>query len=161
MAVYFIDTSALVKRYVRSEIGSAWVLGLLDPTLMLDPTLNNEVYIAALTGVEIIAAITRRARGRSISAVDAAKGCSQFRNDLQTQYQVIEITENIIVSGMTLAETYGLRGYDAIQLAVGCAVNTLCIASSLPPTVFVSADNELNIAASSESLIVENPNKHP
>ncbi|MCL1469443.1 hypothetical protein [Argonema antarcticum] len=47
MAIYFIDSSTLVKRYI-SEIGSAWVLGLFDPTL------NNEVYIGAITGVEII-----------------------------------------------------------------------------------------------------------
>jgi hypothetical protein len=60
---------------------------------------------------------------------------------------------------MVLAETYGLRGYDAIQLAAGCTVNTLCIFSGLAPIVFVSADNELNVAASNEGLIVENPNK--
>ncbi|MEH1937706.1 MAG: hypothetical protein V7L14_29155 [Nostoc sp.] len=30
MAVYFLDSSALVKRYI-SEIGSVWVLGLFDP----------------------------------------------------------------------------------------------------------------------------------
>lgn len=125
------------------------------------PTLNNEVFVAAITSVEIVAAITRRTRGGSISATDAATVCNQFRNDLQTEYQIIEITENIITSGMKLAETYGLRGYDAVQLAAGCAVNALCIANSLPPIVFVSADNDLNLAASSKDLIVENPNKQP
>ncbi len=154
MAVYFIDSSALVKRYI-SETGSAWVVGLFAPTL------NNEVFVAAITSVEIVAAITRRTHGGSISATDAATVCNQFRNDLQTEYQIIEITENIITSGMKLAETYGLRGYDAVQLAAGCAVNALCIANSLPPIVFVSADNDLNLAASSKDLIVENPNKQP
>ncbi|MEH2240720.1 type II toxin-antitoxin system VapC family toxin [Nostoc sp.] len=64
MAIYFIDSSALVKRYI-SETGSAWVLGLFDPTL------NNEVFIAAITSVEIIAAITRRSHGGNISITDA------------------------------------------------------------------------------------------
>ncbi len=32
MAVYFVDSSALVKRYI-AEAGSNWVLGLFDPTL--------------------------------------------------------------------------------------------------------------------------------
>lgn len=155
MPVYFIDSSALVKRYI-SETGSAWVVGLFEPTL------NNEVFVAAITSVEIVAAITRRTRGGSISATDAATVCNQFRNDLQTEYQIIEITENIITSGMKLAETYGLRGYNAVQLAAGCAFNTLCIANSLPPIVFVlSADHNLNVAASSKDLIVENPNKQP
>ncbi|MEH2159716.1 MAG: type II toxin-antitoxin system VapC family toxin [Nostoc sp.] len=64
MGIYFIDSSALVKRYI-SETGSAWVLGLFDPTL------KNEVFIAAITSVELIAAITRRSRGGSISITDA------------------------------------------------------------------------------------------
>ncbi len=60
---------------------------------------------------------------------------------------------------MSLAEARGLRGYDAVQLAAGYAVNALCLTSGLPPLIFVSADNELNAAASSEGLIVENPNE--
>jgi uncharacterized protein len=40
-------------------------------------------------------------------------------------------------------------------------VNVLCLANNLPPIIFVSADNELNMAASGEGLVVENPNNHP
>ena len=50
MATYFIDSSALVKRYI-SEIGSVWISSLFDPAL------KNEVFVAAITGVEIIAAV--------------------------------------------------------------------------------------------------------
>lgn len=151
MAVYFVDSSALVKRYI-TETGSTWILNLFDPAL------NNDVLIAAITSVEIVAAITRRARGGSISATDATATCNQFRSDLNSEYQVVEVTESIINSAMTLAEAHGLRGYDALQLAAGCEINTLCIANSLPPVTFVSADNELNTAAASEGLIIENPN---
>ena len=152
MGIYFIDSSALVKRYVN-EASSTWILGLFVPTL------NNEIFIAAITSVKIVAAITRAERGIRISASDALAVRAQFKNELQIEYQVIEITEGIIMAGMMLAETYGLRGYDAIQLAAGCTVNTLCSSSGLAPIVFVSADNELNVAASNEGLIVENPNK--
>jgi hypothetical protein len=154
MAVYFVDSSALVKRYI-SETGSTWVLGLFNSAL------NNKVFVAAITGVEIIAAVTRRSRSSSISADDAAIVCNQFRHDVQTDYQVIEMTEKIINAGMSLAETQGLRGYDAVQLAAGCAVNALCLISGLPPAIFVSADNELNVVATSEGLAVENPNSYP
>ncbi|MEH2262435.1 type II toxin-antitoxin system VapC family toxin [Nostoc sp.] len=153
MAVYFLDSSALVKRYI-SETGSVWVLGLFDPAL------NNEAFIAAITAVEIIAAITRRSRSGSISITDATITRNQFKRDLQKDYQIVEITENIINYGMVLSETYGLRGYDAIQLAVGCVVNTISIANGLPPITFVSADNELNAAVVSEGLMIENPNTH-
>lgn len=153
MAIYFVDSSALVKRYI-SETGSKWVLGLFAPAL------DNEIFIAAITGVEIVAALTRRMRSGSISAADATLVCNQFRNDLQTDYQSVEITEAVINSGMILAETRDLRGYDAVQLAAGYAVNSLCIANGLPPAIFVSSDNELNLAAASEGLLVENPNNY-
>ncbi|MEQ9233189.1 type II toxin-antitoxin system VapC family toxin [Coleofasciculus sp. E2-BRE-01] len=153
MAAYFIDSSALVKRYIN-EIGSVWVLNLFDPQL------NNDVVIASITSVEIIAAITRRSRDGSISATDATAVCHQLKSDLQSEYQVVEIQQSIINSAMELAEAYGLRGYDAVQLAAGCAINVLCRANSLPSVTFVSADNDLNIAAASEGMIVENPNNY-
>ncbi|MDM3844626.1 MAG: type II toxin-antitoxin system VapC family toxin [Aphanizomenon gracile PMC649.10] len=152
--MYFIDSSALVKRYVN-EIGSAWMLGLFDPSL------KNEVFIAAITGVEIIAAITRRSRTRNISMTDAILIRNQFKNNLQKNYQIVEITESIINSGMALSKIYGLRGYDAIQLAAGRAVNNVCIANGLSPITFVSADKELNAAVASEGLMIENPNNYP
>ncbi len=142
-----------MKRYISE--GSTWVLGLFDAAL------HNEIFVAAITGVEIIAAITQRSRSGSISATDANLVCNQFRNDLQTDYQVVELTAEIILAGMSLAETRGLRGYDAVQLAAGCAVNTLCINSGFPPIIFASADSELNVAAASEGLSVENPNSYP
>ncbi len=153
MAIYFVDSSALVKRYV-SEAGSTWILELFDPAL------DNEIFVAAITGVEIVAAITRRSRGRSISATDATLVCNQFRSDFQADYQIVEIIEGIINSAMSLAEARGLRGYDAVQLAAGCAVNALCITSGMPPVIFVSADSELNVAAASKGLSVENPNSY-
>ena len=153
MAIYFVDSSALVKRYV-SEAGSTWILELFDPAL------DNEIFVAAITGVEIIAAIIRRSLGGSISATDATLVCNQFRSDFQADYQIVEIIEEIINSAMSLAEARGLRGYDAVQLAAGCAVNALCITSGMPPVIFVSADNELNVAAASKGLSVENPNSY-
>jgi len=154
VVVYFVDSSALVKRYV-SETGSMWVSDLFAPKL------DNEVLIAAITGVEIVAAIARRARGGSIGMTDATAACNQFRSDLLSDYQVIDITENIITSAMTLAESRGLRGYDAVQLAAACAVNTVCVVNGLSTVIFVSADNELNVAAASQGLMIENPNNYP
>jgi len=53
-----------------------------------------------------------------------------------------------------------LRGYDAVQLASGRELNILCITNGLTGANFVSADNNLNTAASDEGLIVENPNDY-
>jgi hypothetical protein len=153
VADYYFDRSALVKRYVN-ETGSAWVCGLFDPYL------RHETFIAAITPVEIVAAITRRARGNTMSQIDAVTACTQFRTDLQTGYQVVELTDALLTHAMSLAETDALSGYDAVQLAAALAVNTLCLHSELPPLIFVSADAELNAMAAGRGLAVENPNTH-
>jgi uncharacterized protein len=154
MAVYFVDSSALVKRYIH-ETGSNWVLNLCNPAS------NNDIVIAAIASVEIVAALTRRTKGGSITPKDSTALCDQFKLDLQIEYQVIDISNHIIIDAMNLAQTQRLRGYDAVQLAAGCAVNNLCIANDLPSITFVSADNELNAAAVKEGLNVENPNHYP
>jgi hypothetical protein len=153
VADYYFDSSALVKRYV-DEKGSSWVCGLFDPAL------EHEAFIAAITPVEIVAAITRRARGETMTHADAVAACTQFRTDLQTSYQVVELTDALLKQAMSLAETEALRGYDAVQLAAALAVNALCVQSELPPLVFVSADDELNAVAAGRGLAVENPNTH-
>jgi uncharacterized protein len=153
MAVYFVDSSALVKRYIN-ETGSQWILKLCNPAS------NHDIVIAAIAGVEIIAAITRRAKGGSLDSADSAALCHQFRIDLETEYQVIEISDRIITAAMNLAQAQGLRGYDTVQLAAACAVNGLCIENSLPFVTLVSADSELNEAAIREGLKVENPNHY-
>ncbi len=154
MGDYFADSSALVKRYV-SELGSAWVAGLFDPSL------HNEIFVAAITGVEIVAAIARRARGGAITTADATSICSQLRSDWVSDYQVVEVNDLLLQQAMSLAEVHCLRGYDAVQLAAGCQVNRLSVGSGLSPVVFVSADHELNEAAAREGLVVDNPNLHP
>jgi hypothetical protein len=86
--------------------------------------------------------------------------CTQFRADLQTNYQVIELTDVLLASAMSLAETYALRGYDAVQLVAARAVNALCTENDLPSLIFVSADGELNAVAAGIGLAIENPNDH-
>lgn len=154
MKDYYLDSSALVKRYV-SEAGSGWISGLFDPAL------RNEMFIAAITPVEIIAAIARRARRGSIVVTDALAACRLFRSDLLNAYQIVELTDVVISRAMDIAETYALRGYDAVQLASALEINALCVSSGLSPVIFVSADDELNVTAVREGLIVENPAAYP
>ena len=72
MASYYLDTSALAKRYI-AEAGSSWVNGLFDPALA------NHLQIAAITPVEMIAAVTRRVRVGTLDAPDATTAIARFR----------------------------------------------------------------------------------
>ena len=153
MTVYFCDSSALVKCYVQEQ-GSAWMRTLLDPTA------GHHLYLASITSVEVIAAVTRRLRRGDIGATDGAAAMAQFRQDIAQRYRLLDLTPALVARAMTLAETYSLRGYDAVQLATAVEVHVRGRTLGLPTLTLVSADGELNIAARTEGLHVEDPNTH-
>lgn len=130
-----------------------------------DPASANPIYIARITGAEAIAAFMFKIRTGESTAGDAAKAIADFKHDFATQYQIIEITDVVVMRAMALIETYKLRGYDGVQLAVALEVNDLIMSTGMPAVgvsalTLVSADNDLNLAAAAEGLIVENPQTH-
>jgi len=153
VAVYCFDSSALVKRYAQ-ETGSAWVEALPDPQA------GHSLSLARITAVEVVAAVARRQRGGALSAADAAAALTDFTDDLAHQYRQVDITSLLITQAMRLAETYALRGYDAVQLAAVLTVHTAREAQGLSRLTLVSADHELNAAAVTEALLVDDPNTH-
>ena len=153
MAAYFLDSSALVKRYA-AETGSAWVENLTDPRS------DNRIYVAAITHVEVIAAIARKKKGLLLSATAAAAAIARFENDLQTDLRVFDLTPNVITIAARLAEKHALRGYDAVQLAVALEINAARTARRLTSLMLISSDVELNTAAQSEQLLTDDPNSH-
>ena len=147
MAQYYLDSSALVKRYV-AERGTSWI------SSMCDAAAGHTLYIVRISGAEIIAALFRRSRAGSLSLLDA-------QADLPYDYQIVEVTEALVNTAMTLAERHSLRGYDAVQLAAALELQTALTASGLPTLTLVSADAELNTAAAANGLMVEDPNLNP
>ena len=89
MVVYFFDSSAIVKRYLI-ETGTAWVGSVTDLAT------GNKVYLARVTLVEAISAITRKTHGSGLSATGASKAIADFRADFVNEYAVIELTPNVI-----------------------------------------------------------------
>ena len=81
MAVYFFDSSAIVKRY-NQEIGTAWVRALTGPAT------GNTIYLARITEVEVVSAISRQAKLGGISAPQAASAITRFCADFASQYKV-------------------------------------------------------------------------
>lgn len=118
------------------------------------------VYVASLSRVETISALTRRLRRSDITQAEFDEACKQFRLDLTTQFEIVALTERMIEEASTLAQQHGLRAYDAVQLAA--ALETSSVTSQLEATqlILVSADLELNAAAAAEGLKVEDPNTH-
>ena len=152
-SAYFVDSSALVKRYVR-ETGTAWVRGITRRRS------STDIFIALITAVEVTSAIARR-RGVTLSAAQASSLLSRFRKHLAGRYLPSQITPSLVREAMTLANTHRLRAYDAVQLAAALDVYRDWSANRLGAFVLVSADRDLNAAAIAEGLTVEDPNSHP
>ena len=153
MTIYFFDSSAAVKKYV-TETGTPWVLSLFKQSA------ESVVYVAQITGVEVVSAISRRFRAGNLAQKAAQRSIARFKNDFQNRLRILRLTDNVVADAMQLSETHGLRGYDAVQLAVAIELGNKLISNNLSSIIFVSSDDNLNKAAQAERLAVDNPNKH-
>ncbi len=154
MAAFFFDSSGLVKRYVR-ETGSMWVRSITDPAA------RNAIHIARITSVEVISAVSRRARTGIVSQSAASRLLADIQHDFAHQYRLSAITPRLLAHAIQLVQSHSLRGYDAVQLAAVLTVNARRRRQGLNAVTLVSADQELNAAAVVEGLTVEDPNNHP
>jgi uncharacterized protein len=154
MEDYFFDTSALVKRHV-TESGSPWVKSLVHAKA------GHRLYIARITAVEVTSAITRRQYGGDLSLAQAGAILGHFRCHLVERYRTSELTPALFADAMTKARKYGLRAYDAVQLAAALEICQQRQEAGFGPVSLDSADRDLNDAATVEGLAVENPNLHP
>ncbi len=153
MAAYFLDSSALVKRYAR-ETGTAWIIGLFRRAA------GHRLYVARISGVEGTAALTRKRRGGHLTASETARALARLRRDLDGQLRIVEITSVLLTDAMSLAEQHGLRGYDAVQLAAVLEANGERVRQKLTPLTLIAADAELLAAGATVGLATDAPNAH-
>jgi predicted nucleic acid-binding protein len=142
VAFYFLDTSALVKRY-HLESGSDRVHAIFD-----DP--DGVLIIAELAIVELASALQRK-RNRSEISVEAMNDAlAQFANDVLRDLVVAGLQSHHIQRARDLVLELGLRTLDALHLASASELGALS-------PVFVCADARLRQAASSLGLDVLDP----
>lgn len=149
----YFDSSALVKRYV-TEIGSAWVQNRCD-----DPT--HIITLADIGRVEIAAAFASKWRGNSITQNEYQRVRAKLTDDVQQEYQTVPVIGDRINEAINLTAQHKLRGYDAVHLACALYLNQVLLSNGRPSLIFVSADDDLLIAAQANGLTVENPNQYP
>jgi uncharacterized protein len=154
VSYYFLDTSALVKRYVI-EVGTPWLRSLVDPSA------GHTLFIAQITRAEITSSAARRKRDGHITARTAHAIRLLIDRHASREYKVIGLTESVIRWAEDLLETYTLRAYDSIQMASALEVHTQFRAAGLAPVIFLSADKQLLTAASAAGLLTDNPESHP
>lgn len=154
MTAYFLDSSALVKRYV-SETGSAWIQQITDPQT------GNSLFIARITWVEVLSAFARRQREGSLTSTLVNQLIQIFRSDLNNQYQVVELDSTLAETAGQLVSQYPLRAYDAVQLASVLRIQPAFATTQSTQLIFLTADNRLSAIAIALGLLTDNPNNHP
>jgi predicted nucleic acid-binding protein len=153
LAAYFLDSSALVKRYAR-ETGTAWMSSLFRIGA------GHRLYVSRITGVEVAAALTRKLRGGQLSTGEATRARGRLRRDISMRLRITEVTPVMLTDAMNLAEKHGLRGYDAVQLGAALEVNSRRVSLGTQPLTLITGDDELLQAAAAEGLPTDNPNAH-
>lgn len=154
VSAYFLDSSALVKRYVP-ETGSAWVQALADVAT------GNLLIIARITWVEVLSALARRQREGSLSDTEVDLIIQRFGYDLNNQYQVVELDKVLAQRAGQLVNHYPLRAYDAVQLASVLHIQPAFARATSTSLVFLTADDRLLTIAQAAGLLTDNPNNHP
>lgn len=154
MSVFFLDSSALVKRYLV-EPGTAWIVALAAPAL------GHSLLVAEVTRIEVIAALAARARAGSITTGERDTAVRLLTYHIVSQYRSIPLDAAILDQAAQLPLHHRLRGYDAIQLATALVANTRLTAAAAPALTFVAADGDLLAVAQAEGLPTENPNAYP
>lgn len=150
MTVYFMDSSAISKGYV-AEVGSTWVISLIDPTA------GHVIVLSQLAMVEVGSVFARKQRLGLISIVDVAQARANFLLDVKEEYIIVALDDPVLQRASDLLSKYPLRSLDAIQLA--CAMEATLVLSE--PHIFVCSDNNLLTSAISEGFTTDNPLVHP
>lgn len=151
---YFLDSSALLKRYVP-EVGTTWMQSITDAQS------QNLLIVAHIAWVEICSAVARCQREASISSIQANQILAAFRAHWNTQYFIVAIDHTVIDLAGQLVNQHPLRAYDAVQLASALSIQGQLASPSVASLTFLTADTRLLAIAQAESLLADNPNLHP
>jgi predicted nucleic acid-binding protein len=154
VSVYYLDASALVKRYT-DESGSDWIRGITDPGA------GNTVLLAEITLAEVAAALAAKHRTTGgITLQQRDRALSLFLQECDAHFLLLPVDRAVIERAVELTQSHRLRGYDAVQLAGALIAGEILRLRQISSPVFVASDDQLLAAAKGESLVTDNPMDH-
>lgn len=137
----YLDTSALVKRYVAEE-NSEDVAALMDGAAA--------VGTAFITQTEMAAALARAVREDRLTNEDGRRAHENFLQEWP-DFGRVPLTDTLFALADGLAWDHSLRAYDAVQLAAALTCQDPSVALG-DDVVFACFDNHLREAARSAGL---------
>jgi predicted nucleic acid-binding protein len=148
--IWYCDSSALVKRYVR-EAGSRW---------LREQAGHHQLLTSVLTVAEVSAAMARRRRDGTISSFEFHRSRTQFTRHLKAgQYTLLPAHLEVIEQAALLTYDFPLTGYDAVHLAT--ALHYLNrIGVDAEQFYFLTAGDQQQRAAQAKGIKTDNPNEY-
>ena len=113
--VLYLDTSALLKRYV-AEPESEDVIAKMDEA--------TAITTALITRTEVAAALGRAWRDARLDSEGARRAEQEFLEDW-ADFGRVPVTEGLAAHAGQLAWDHRLRGFDAVQLAAALRCQTV------------------------------------
>lgn len=151
MPTFYLDTSALLKRY-KTEEGTLVIDKLF--TLLEKP--SNRAAISFLTLLEVVAAGRRLLKGKVIEENDFAELLRNFLADANRHFVLRGLDVKLFIRAIELALAHGLRTADALQLATALELKAV-LERTQEKLILIVDDQELYEAAKEEKLEVINP----
>jgi predicted nucleic acid-binding protein len=139
--IAYLDSSAILKSYLLHEAGR----GALE--LMLESPVD--LAASRFTYVEVRAALAAARRAGRLSRSEHDRAVDSFDVEWRN-YSIVELDEPVGRRAGSIAETFGLRAGDAVQLASVLELDR-------DTTVIVAWDLQLRAAASAAGVPVYPP----
>ncbi len=150
MALFYLDTSAIIKRYRHEQ--STDVIDELF--LRQAQAANIRFFSSFLIVIEVTSAILRLAKGRHLFEDAAAQVLVNFRADITERIHVWPLDETITHAAVHVVEQHRLKSGDAIHLATALAISRTIPGETV---VVVASDTQLIAAAGASGLEALNP----
>lgn len=107
----FFDSSAFAKRYI-AERGSEDVDQLCMAT--------DELALCVICVPEIVSALNRRVREKTIHRTDYSTVKARLLNDIR-DVEIVQLTDDIVIRSLRILETNAIRAMDALHVASALA----------------------------------------
>ncbi len=134
----YTDSSALMRRYLSRP-------GAPETDFLLDQA--DRRGTAALTRIEVAAALRRLNAGGVVSKAELLRGLTALEDDL-AHFWRIAISQEVLDEAYRISAAHRLKGYDAVQLGAA----TVWQATLREPVVVATFDHQLWAAAAGEGF---------
>jgi uncharacterized protein len=151
--VLYVDSSALVKHYVR-ETGTDAL-----NEIFAKHSGGQGIFISSLTYAEILAAFARRSRENPRFRKETELAHKQFQQDWKSVLTRIDLNDDVLRYVSKLVDAHPLRGADAVQLSSALWLRDTVSTGHSNAVKFACSDRQLAHAAQSEGLPVFNPDQ--